>query len=82
MSNILTKIIDHKTIEVEERKQQFPLERFIDDVVPSQNSFFQALRDADTGYILECKKASPSKGLIREDFDLQVICDGYRDFAT
>jgi tryptophan synthase beta chain len=82
MSNILTKIIDHKKIEVEQRKQQFPLADFIDDVVPSTNSFYQALRDADTGYILECKKASPSKGLIREDFDLKVICDGYRDFAT
>jgi indole-3-glycerol phosphate synthase/phosphoribosylanthranilate isomerase len=58
------------------------LARFIDDVEPSTRSFYQALKDADTGFILECKKASPSKGLIRKDFDLTAICEVYSRYAT
>lgn len=86
MSNILAQIIEHKKIEVALRKERFPLSRFIDDVEPSTNSFYQALKDkkeaGTPGFILECKKASPSKGLIRPDFDLATICGGYQDYAS
>lgn len=86
MANILDKIIAHKRGEVEQRKVRFPLAEFIDKVTPSTNSFYQALNDKKAagkpGFILECKKASPSKGLIRPDFDLATICAGYRDYAS
>ncbi|MFT4926112.1 MAG: indole-3-glycerol phosphate synthase/phosphoribosylanthranilate isomerase [Phenylobacterium sp.] len=86
MANILSQIIDHKRIEVAERKQQVELSTFIDQVKPSTNSFFDALNAKKTtgkpGFILECKKASPSKGLIRADFNLAEICGVYQHHAT
>ncbi len=58
-----------KAIWVEARKQQQPLASFQNDVVPSSRRFYDALRGTRTAFILECKKASPSKGVIRDDFD-------------
>lgn len=39
MANVLTTIIDHKKLEVAERKQQLPLEQFKQLVQPSQRNF-------------------------------------------
>ena len=33
-------------------------------------------------YILECKKASPSKGLIRDEFNLDEIANVYKHYAS
>ncbi|SFD25747.1 bifunctional indole-3-glycerol-phosphate synthase TrpC/phosphoribosylanthranilate isomerase TrpF [Pseudoalteromonas denitrificans] len=85
MANVLEKIVTDKAIELEERKQQRPLSSFIDTVKPSTRSFYQALRRTDNGgthFILECKKASPSKGLIRAHFDLDEITAVYKNYAT
>ncbi len=73
MANVLTTIIDHKKLEVAERKQQLPLEQFKQLVQPSQRNFLKALQQKGPRFILECKKASPSKGLIRSPFDLDEI---------
>ena len=45
-------------------------------------SLANALRAADKGFILECKKASPSKGLIRESFDPVAIARIYQSYAA
>jgi indole-3-glycerol phosphate synthase/phosphoribosylanthranilate isomerase len=82
MNNILDKIIAHKKVELIQRKFHLPLDKFIDTVQPSTNSFYQALKNADVGFILECKKASPSRGLIRTDFNLAAICDVYKNHAS
>ena len=79
MANVLTTIIDHKKLEVAERKQQLPLEQFKQLVQPSQRNFLKALQQKGPRFILECKKASPSKGLIRDDFDPVAIAQVYKD---
>ena len=50
--------------------------------MPSQKSLFAALSQPNAGYIFECKKASPSKGLIREHFDLDEILEAYSPYAA
>ncbi|WP_105212915.1 bifunctional indole-3-glycerol-phosphate synthase TrpC/phosphoribosylanthranilate isomerase TrpF [Pseudoalteromonas sp. T1lg22] len=82
MANVLEKIVADKRIEVEALKQARPLASFSAQIVPSQRDFYAALSAAPTSFILECKKASPSKGLIREVFDLDAITSVYKHYAS
>lgn len=79
---ILEKIVQDKAQWVEARKAQQPLASFQNDVQPASRNFYDALQGARTVFILECKKASPSKGLIREDFDPATIAGIYRHYAS
>ncbi|WP_312111284.1 bifunctional indole-3-glycerol-phosphate synthase TrpC/phosphoribosylanthranilate isomerase TrpF [Pantoea septica] len=79
---ILEKIVQDKAQWVEARKAQQPLASFQNDVQPASRSFYHALQGARTVFILECKKASPSKGLIRDDFDPAAIAGVYRHYAS
>ena len=84
--NILEKIVDNKRIEIDALKLSKPLASFIDELIPTTKDMYAALtRTKDkpyTGFILECKKASPSKGLIRPDFDVKAICQIYDKYAA
>ena len=82
MANVLEKIVADKQQEIAQRKQDKPLDTFIQDVTPSDRDFLAALASAGTQFILECKKASPSKGLIRADFNLDEITQVYGKYAT
>ncbi|HII3385914.1 TPA: bifunctional indole-3-glycerol-phosphate synthase TrpC/phosphoribosylanthranilate isomerase TrpF [Enterobacter cloacae] len=82
MQTVLAKIVADKAIWVEARKAQQPLASFQNDVVPSSRRFYDALQGARTAFILECKKASPSKGVIREDFDPARIAGIYKHHAS
>ena len=79
---VLEKIVADKAIWVADRKQKQPLDTFRDTLTPSDRNFYQALRGDKSAFILECKKASPSKGLIREDFDPATIAGVYRHYAS
>jgi indole-3-glycerol phosphate synthase len=74
MANVLDRILDTTRAEVARRKAETPLSA-IEATARAQQpprGFAAALsRKAETGHALiaEIKKASPSKGLIREDFD-------------
>ncbi|MCZ4674958.1 bifunctional indole-3-glycerol-phosphate synthase TrpC/phosphoribosylanthranilate isomerase TrpF [Citrobacter sedlakii] len=82
MQTVLAKIVADKAIWVEARKQQQPLDTFQQDVQPSTRHFYDALQGARTAFILECKKASPSKGVIRDDFDPARIANVYKHYAS
>ncbi|KAA5972103.1 MULTISPECIES: bifunctional indole-3-glycerol-phosphate synthase TrpC/phosphoribosylanthranilate isomerase TrpF [unclassified Pantoea] len=79
---VLEKIVQDKAIWVEARQQQQPLSTFQNSIEPSSRHFYDALQGARTAFILECKKASPSKGVIREDFDPAAIAGVYRYYAS
>ena len=82
MQTVLAKIVADKAIWVAARKEQQPLASFQNDVVPSTRRFYDALQGMRTAFILECKKASPSKGVIRNDFDPARIAGVYKHHAS
>jgi indole-3-glycerol phosphate synthase len=82
MATILDKIKSYKLQEVESRKAACPLSEVEEAAraAPAPRGFAAALRKAETtgyGLIAEIKKASPSKGLIRADFDPPALARAY-----
>ncbi|MBN2801983.1 MAG: bifunctional indole-3-glycerol-phosphate synthase TrpC/phosphoribosylanthranilate isomerase TrpF [Deltaproteobacteria bacterium] len=77
---VLKKIVESKKVWLDRvwSKRTFD---GIDSLALSERSFKDALKKESTGFILECKKASPSKGLIRPDFDIMEIALAYAPFA-
>ncbi|MDP5253547.1 MULTISPECIES: bifunctional indole-3-glycerol-phosphate synthase TrpC/phosphoribosylanthranilate isomerase TrpF [unclassified Vibrio] len=82
MAQVLVKIVNDKKQWVAARKVSQPLSEFQSQVQPSDRDFYQALTHSNSVFILECKKASPSKGLIRENFDLDAIAKVYHHHAN
>ncbi|MFE4105709.1 indole-3-glycerol phosphate synthase TrpC [Almyronema epifaneia] len=79
--NILEKIIWHKETEVSQMREQLSLadlQRRVLATAPPRN-FIAALRQSKTqpALIAEVKKASPSKGVIRPDFQPVEIAQAY-----
>lgn len=79
---VLHKIVRDKAVWVAARKEQQPLASFQNEIKPSQRNFYDALKGTKTVFILECKKASPSKGTIRDNFDPVEIASIYKDYAS
>lgn len=83
--NVLTRIIDHKKIEVAEAKRLRPVEGLQDQLAsaPPVRDFVAALRArTDVALIAEVKKGSPSAGIIREDFDPVAIAQTYEQHGA
>ncbi len=78
---VLAKIIARKRADVARRKLARPLATFIEALAPSERSFETALRAKHCGFILECKRASPSAGVLRADYDPVAIARSYVDVA-
>jgi len=82
MATVLDKIVAAKTQEVAERKRRRPLDHVKRDAdqTPRPRNFYAAIAaEPPRGIhlIAEVKKASPSAGLIREDFDPIAIARTY-----
>jgi indole-3-glycerol phosphate synthase len=81
--HILEEIVWEKDREVTAARERVSLETLKKQVaeLPSTLDFKAALRAScrKPAVIAEIKKASPSKGVIREDFDPVAIARGYRD---
>jgi indole-3-glycerol phosphate synthase len=79
--HILEKIVWEKDREVAAARERVPLEKLKQQVadLPAPRDFSAALRAAcrKPAVIAEIKKASPSKGVIREDFDPEAIARAY-----
>ena len=83
MSNVLDQIVATKKQEVAAGKQLHSISdlRTIAAQQTTPRGFFHAIENqvvkGDTAVIAEVKKASPSKGIIREDFNPVVIAQSY-----
>ncbi|KAI5665065.1 hypothetical protein M9H77_24388 [Catharanthus roseus] len=82
--NILEEIVWNKDVEVSQMKEKMPLlalKKALDNAPPVRD-FIGALKAANSrtglpGLIAEVKKASPSRGVLREDFDPVEIAKAY-----
>lgn len=83
MSDILQKILARKVEEVAERTARVPLAKLVAQIaeLPPTRGFAAALEltisEARAAVIAEVKKASPSQGVIRADFDPAAIARSY-----
>jgi indole-3-glycerol phosphate synthase/phosphoribosylanthranilate isomerase len=85
--NVLAAILNKKYDYLKKLEEIYPLAKISKDLPLSDRSFYEALtrensiHNRKTKFILECKKASPSKGLIRDDFNVEEIAKTYNHFA-
>ena len=79
MSSVLGKILAHKRQVVEAAKAERP--SFAGELAPSDRDFRAALAAPGPRFILEVKKASPSRGPIRPDLQLSDLLPLYARHA-
>lgn len=83
--DILKRILDHKRQEIDDRRTRTPMDeirRRAEAQTPGRG-FYSTIKtrtdDGKAAVIAEIKKASPSKGILREPFDPAAIAQSYTD---
>lgn len=79
---ILDDIVAYKIKQIEEEKRELPLKKFenkVQDIIT--RDFKAALNKPGINIISEIKKASPSKGIIKPDFDPVAIAKAYEQIS-
>jgi len=79
--SVLTRILAVKGEEVAAAKRERPLGSFAGELAPSVRDFRAALAAPGRRHILEVKTASPSRGPIRPDLDLDELLALYERYA-
>ncbi|WP_437726023.1 bifunctional indole-3-glycerol-phosphate synthase TrpC/phosphoribosylanthranilate isomerase TrpF [Sorangium sp. So ce861] len=79
--NVLARIVERKRADVAERERRTPLAGLRANAPPTSRSLRRALSAPGARFILECKKASPSEGVIRPDFDPHAVAAAYYGVA-
>ena len=85
MSTILDKIVATKRQEIERAKREVPeaqLRERLGEAPPARDFFAALARQGPIRLIAEVKKASPSKGVIRADFDPVAIARVYQEHGA
>jgi indole-3-glycerol phosphate synthase len=84
MAEFLATIVRHVRDEVERRRREMPLTALRDRPLfhASTRGFAAALGGRSRRIVAEIKRASPSKGLIREDFDPMAIAGDYAEHGA
>lgn len=77
--NILFEIAEKTKVRVEEEKRHCSIESLIEQTAAydAEHRFYSALKREGMTFICEVKKASPSKGVIAEDFPYREIAADY-----
>ena len=81
MNSILNEIVEKNREALELKKQYVPFQDMAAKAAeaPERASFTDAFRGPGIHVIAELKKASPSKGLIRENLDVPVLAESLKD---
>lgn len=77
MAHILERILEVKRAEIAAAQRAVPLEALKKRTGPPVRDFVGALRAKRPAVIAEIKRASPSRGVLREDFDPAAIARSY-----
>ena len=81
MNNILNEIVTRNRAALETKKLAVPFDELAARAAdaPERADFVEAFRGPGIHVIAELKKASPSKGLIRESLDVPVLAEALKD---
>jgi len=83
--SILQKIVANTKTNLVHKKAEFPLEKIkssLENLKLSRGKFKDNISSKDEAIIAEIKKASPSAGIIKEDFDPIKIAMEYESFGA
>jgi len=76
--SILNKIVEQRQIRLDENRVDLSKTK----IEPSTRSLINALQSSSTGFILECKQSSPSRGLLTDNYQPEMIARHYMQFAS